>query len=72
MKNTTVQELIDALNTLDKDAIIGVFDADTQWFMEITNIYECNYNGKKAYEIGDSTYSGECLYADNEKIIIKF
>lgn len=72
MKNITVGQLIEKLNGLDKDTIIGIMDADTQWFMEITAIYEAEYNGKKAYAIGDSSYCGDCKYMDNEKEIISF
>lgn len=72
MKNITVQQLIDELNKLDKDTIIGVMDADTEWFMEITSIYKCKYQGKDAYVIGDSAYRGECEYFDDEKTVVDF
>lgn len=72
MKNITVQQLIDELNKLDKDTIIGVMDADTQWFMEITSIYKCKYQGKDAYIIGDSKYCGECKYSNDEEIVVDF
>lgn len=72
MKNITIRQLIDELNKLDKDAIIGVRDADTEWFMEITSIYKCKYKGKDAYVIGDSKYCGECNYPDDEEIAIDF
>lgn len=72
MKNITVRKLIDELSKLDKDTIVGVRDADTQWFMEITTIYKCKYKGKDAYMIGDSTYCGECEYPDDEKIVVDF
>ena len=72
MKNITVRKLIDELSKLDKDTIIGVMDADTQWFMEITTIYKCKYQGKDAYMIGDSNYCGECAFSDDEKIVVDF
>ena len=72
MKNITVKKLIDELNKLDKDAIIGIKDADTEWFMEITSIYKCKYQGKDTYMIGDSKYCGECKYSNNEEIVVDF
>lgn len=72
MKNITVRKLIDELSKLDKDTIIGIRDADTEWFMEITAIYKCKYQGKHAYMIGDSAYSGECEYPNDEKIVVDF
>ncbi len=72
MKNITVRQLIDELNKLDKDAIIGVRDADTEWFMEITNIYKGKYQGKYVYTIGDSGYNGDCDYTEQDVVIIDF
>ena len=34
----TVQELIDALNKYDKDKIVAIEDADTNWYLHVMTI----------------------------------